>query len=230
MFEYVESPERHIVTAGALRVEFRRTADRWGHAVLVGSNDRWLPLLTSIEGGALDRVPPSPALQELRAEFPGPQIVEFQLFGQAGEATYSSAVVFNTVDRSLLFDLCVRGRRSTSPLCSLSRYVSDDGCSAFPAAPPGNRPLEHPGIDDGPMPSSGDATRWLVLARDSPGESGLSIETRAIDAAPPGVCRVTPVGERLEIAAGHFDTSGCGLPERPRTVRWRYRITPSGLP
>jgi len=112
--------------AGALRVEFLHSADRYSHRILLVEAGAATLLLTSQEGTAEDYWPPSPPLQQLSIEDRGPLQVALAV-GMAGSSHWSMSV--ETAPGRLLFDIACRRREE--PLWLGSRYIA---ASAAPRA------------------------------------------------------------------------------------------------
>jgi hypothetical protein len=202
-----ESAEAYSVRGADLEISFRRAVDRWQHFVSIRTNGETLPLLASDEGTPDVDLLPSPALQDLRFEKLSDGVFEFQLLGQAGKGIYSAAVRFDGHAQAIDFELCSRGRSTKAPLCTASRYQMAQGGTTSTAKQRAN------GL--------------VVLCR---GERGVVISPVPIPGIPPTECRLIGEGTQRQIAAGCFGIASSDAPQRPVSVRWRYRITLAGHP
>lgn len=104
-------PDSQVVDAGRLRLVFSHAVDRWSHSIAVAVDGEWQTLLSSVEGGAADPWPPSPAFQDLRLETIDQTTQEFQLMGQCGTGVYSAAIRCDLARSTIDFDVCLRVRR-----------------------------------------------------------------------------------------------------------------------
>jgi hypothetical protein len=76
-----------------VRVEYVRSNDRFAHRILMRSEDRWLPVLESVEGTAADAWPQSPPWQQIVQESVGPDGEDVLLgVGLSGNGHWSIAI------------------------------------------------------------------------------------------------------------------------------------------
>jgi hypothetical protein len=76
-----------------VRVEHARFNDRFAHRILIRWEDRWLPVLESIEGTAADAWPQSPPWQQIVQESVGPNGEDVLLgVGLSGNGHWSIAI------------------------------------------------------------------------------------------------------------------------------------------
>jgi hypothetical protein len=202
-----ESAEAYILRSADLEITFRHVGDRWRHFISVRRAGESLPIITSDEGNADDDLLPSPALQDLLVEKVSDEVFEFQLLGQAGKGVYSAAVRFDGREQVIDFDLCARGRSAESPLCTASRYQIVQGGKASTAQQR--------------------ASGLVVSFR---GDRAIALFPVPISGNPPTECRLIGEGTQQRIAAGCFGITTSDAPQKPVSVRWRYRITLAGHP
>lgn len=116
----------------ALRVDFIKLADRYGHelsaVIREGSAENVVPLCASVEGAGDDPWPPSPPLQSLSIEKPGGRSTAF-LLGMAGTSHWSASIEFADEPRPYcclpIFDIACRA--SSPPRLLRSTYRIADG-------------------------------------------------------------------------------------------------------
>jgi hypothetical protein len=130
-----ERIETQTVDGQRLAVEFDRSADRFGHRVMWLDGDVDSTLLTSLEGTATDRSPPSPVLQQLhiedRAASPGNTSNTSRvalLIGLAGRSHWSLSV--EPCDKAAAFDFDVACRfdsKESIDLGSTYKPAVEDG-------------------------------------------------------------------------------------------------------
>jgi hypothetical protein len=202
-----ESAEAYTLRSADLEITFRHIGDRWQHFISVRRDGEPLPLIVSDEGIPGDNLLTSPALQDLRVERPSDGILEFQLLGQAGKGVYSAAVRFDGRAQAIDFDLCARGRSAESPFCTASRYQLVRGGKTSTA--------------------NQRASGLIVLCR---GEQGVVLSPVPIPGILATECRLIGEGTQQRIAAGCFGITRSDAPQKPVSVRWRYRITLAGHP
>ena len=76
-----------------VRVEHVRSNDRFAHRILIRCEDRWLPVLESVEGTAADAWPQSPPWQQIVQESVGPNGQDVLLgVGLSGNGHWSIAI------------------------------------------------------------------------------------------------------------------------------------------
>lgn len=108
-----------LLEMAGLRLEFRRTADRFAHQVWAIADGRSELLLASQEAAADDVWPSSPPLQELHLESrPGGRELAL-LVGMAGHSHWSLSAELDPAAGSLAFDVACRMRDGAGPLGSL---------------------------------------------------------------------------------------------------------------
>ncbi|MCE3017512.1 MAG: hypothetical protein ACK56W_16030 [Pirellula sp.] len=82
----------HLETDG-VRVEHVKSNDRFAHRILIRCEDRWLPVLESVEGTAADAWPQSPPWQQIVQESVGPNGEDVLLgVGLSGNGHWSIAI------------------------------------------------------------------------------------------------------------------------------------------
>jgi hypothetical protein len=111
------TPTQIVVRTARYRLEFYRAEDRWRHVLFVDGR----PALESMESPPDDKVPASPAFQDLLVERRPDDTCEIQLFGQCGKQVYSAAV--RCEEAAIHFDVSVRDRNA-SPVPARSSYRS----------------------------------------------------------------------------------------------------------
>jgi hypothetical protein len=122
------------LSAGDLRVEFVRGADRYRHAIVEGAAEPTRPLLSSIEGLADDDWPASPPLQELHVEKRGEGRKVALLVGRAGHSHWSLSVEVDGSQQTLLFDVACRSLAASDGLSSSYRLVEAGFAASLPAS------------------------------------------------------------------------------------------------
>ncbi|MDA7978103.1 MAG: hypothetical protein MPJ50_04955 [Pirellulales bacterium] len=90
------------LSAGPLRLEFHRSADRYAHSLKCVNDGVPCELMASIEGQGTERFPPSPPLQQLHFEEHGGKQVAM-LVGMAEGNHWSAAI--SAENESLEFDI-----------------------------------------------------------------------------------------------------------------------------
>jgi hypothetical protein len=197
------SAEAYVIRDGDLEVSFRRTGDRWHHAVRILHLDVWRPLIASEEGQPSSASPPSPVFQDLRCERFQENVVEFQLLGQSGSAVYSGAIRCDGATHTVDFDLCARGRSIDPAPCTATRYLIplDFDVRDNPPSTPGGAEIV----------ASSDLTVRIVPVKlpDQP-----PTEVRVDGSRRP---QCVTVGSLARVVAG---AAGKGF-----TVRWKYQMT-----
>lgn len=202
--------ETQVIVAADLRIAFEYTGDRWRHTVFLREGNQWRLLLTTVEGTPAEAAPPSPAFQELRVEniesaLPGRNVLRacvVQLFGQSGKDVYSAAVEVDQEHGTMDFDVALRSKHPERLAGAYSTYRLEPG--------------------------------W----RFSAGPDGSQIALDSADGKPRVMIQSTPIaegpGSRFEelhmdggrgFRVGSIATSAWDAPARPRSVRWRYRLS-----
>lgn len=204
MLEIEQSAERLGVRSDRIELAFHYGSDRWSHELSVLEGDGWTRLIRSVEGGAEDLIPPSPALQDLRLEQLGERVFEFQGMGQAGAAIYSAAIRLDVAAGEVAFDLCVRGKRADSAIQAQARYAVLAGI---------------------PVPDRDDATAVVKCST-----TRLRVVPTRIEAHPACECRWIESAGTRQIAAGVYPVATYASETQPRSIRWAYRIAVDGLP
>lgn len=120
VLEVQQETDRLIVKTAGFLLRFERVVDRWNHVIEPGEGGSWS--WSSIEGGAEDACPASPAYQDLWFEDRGRAGCEIQLMGQAGGAIYSAAVAVDEIAEGVTFDVCARRKRPGIAVAAQSRY------------------------------------------------------------------------------------------------------------
>lgn len=112
-----------LLEAVGLRLEFRRTVDRFAHQLWAIADGQSELLLTSQEGTADDIWPSSPPLQELHLESRPGGCELALLVGMAGHSHWSLSAELEPAAGSLAFDVACRIRDGAGPLGS--RYQTE---------------------------------------------------------------------------------------------------------
>lgn len=112
------------------RVEFFRTADRYGHRVLAATSRSAAELWESIEGDASQTWPASPALQALNIDQVNKQGGPAALVGMSGGAHWSLSVERMVVpgEVQLVFDAACRAKTLPEQITSRYRLGSELEC------------------------------------------------------------------------------------------------------
>ncbi|MCY2966882.1 MAG: hypothetical protein NT069_25165 [Planctomycetota bacterium] len=120
MFQIERSADRVQVGFSNLVVVFELTGDRWSHSLeqIGGGSSR----LCSLEGGADDAEPCSPAFQDLWFEPMGTDTCEFQMMGQAGQAIFSAAIRLDAQSGKVDFEICARRKKPAARVGMTSTY------------------------------------------------------------------------------------------------------------
>lgn len=202
MIEMEKSAEAYTVRAADMEISFRYLGDRWQHVISLRQSGIWFPLITSREGSPADDAASGPALQDLRFEGLKDHISEFQLLGQARSDVYSAAVRFDCAAGVIDFDVCARGRASDGPLCTESSYQAAD-------------------VEQLPRVEQRQDSVMVALHEGRV----LVITPVSIPDNAPTECRLVSDIGGWRITAGAADVTGSNPIPRPRTIRWRYRMT-----
>lgn len=112
------------LTAGELRIEFHRDADRYRHEVVDCGDGLSSVLLASVEGIADEEWPASPPLQELHVEQRGDDKQVALLVGRAGRSHWSLSVEIDRAHRALTFDVACRSATAGDRLASSYRLAA----------------------------------------------------------------------------------------------------------
>ncbi len=120
MFQIERSADRVQVGFSNLVVVFELTGDRWSHYLEQknGGSGR----LCSLEGGADESEPCSPAFQDLWFEPLGADTCEFQMMGQAGQAIFSGAIRMDAQSGKVDFEICARRKKPAARVGMTSTY------------------------------------------------------------------------------------------------------------
>jgi hypothetical protein len=99
-----------VGTSGyALRIEFVRHGDRYGHTIfVVDPSGCAAPVLESVEGTASNAWPPSPPLQSLSIEELAPGRRAALLVGMAGRSHWSASIEPIAGEAAAMFDIACR--------------------------------------------------------------------------------------------------------------------------
>lgn len=98
------------IEGGGLRIEFRRSGDRFGHAIVSTRGAAAAEVLSSIEGPVDQVWPASPPLQELHIEDRPGNVKVALLVGMAGTSHWSLSCSLDPASSSATFDVACRAR------------------------------------------------------------------------------------------------------------------------